>query len=447
MINQAMVIIGNRAGNKILGLSILMRAVLATGQAGIKKILLLGRGDKAEAELAANIKNDFRVKKSGCQIDYVAGHVNKNEIKFFEVNQPFWLVEADLVFDSAGMKDLSSSQPDSAGIIAFTHNRAGSENVGNVLWSGLAICSPDVLPIIIEHCSAYQRQKETIEEDGPNWFIELASNNVKVSHQEFSGKFAVKINSNQSEKLAVRMLLQSVRKPVDGFIARNFNRHISLFFTRHMLRFSPDPKILSLLTFAIGLTGTWFVSRGSNFWTFVLGGAFFEFASIFDGCDGEVARLTYRNSEKGESFDVTLDALTYILFFSGLGVGLFRNTGHKIYLILAGILLLSMAVYYLLLFVYTRKSGLRSNIVMVAKTIEKKPRLTGSANFLDKIASRLAFVVRRDFFATLVFLLMLVGLETQLLFLVVMGSVLESAYFSTFVNRELKKMNQNKVCS
>jgi len=49
------------------------------------------------------------------------------------------------------------------------------------------------------------------------------------------------------------------------------------------------------------------------------------FASILDGCDGEVARLTFQESAFGCWLETVCDYLYYILIFVGMTIGLLRR--------------------------------------------------------------------------------------------------------------------------
>jgi phosphatidylglycerophosphate synthase len=61
--------------------------------------------------------------------------------------------------------------------------------------------------------------------------------------------------------------------------------------------------------------------------------------TIIDGCDGEVARLTFRESAFGQIFDVTTDNLVHLTLFAGLAIGMYRSDPHGPYLTLMAILL------------------------------------------------------------------------------------------------------------
>ena len=66
-------------------------------------------------------------------------------------------------------------------------------------------------------------------------------------------------------------------------------------------------------------------------------------ASILDGCDGEVARLKLLESDFGCWLETVCDYLYYLFIFAGMTIGLIRSSDEKMYLIW-GILLLFGAV-------------------------------------------------------------------------------------------------------
>jgi hypothetical protein len=64
------------------------------------------------------------------------------------------------------------------------------------------------------------------------------------------------------------------------------------------------------------------------------------FASILDGCDGEVARLKLQESDIGCWLETICDYLYYLFTFAGMAIGLFRSSGQRSYLVWGGLLLL-----------------------------------------------------------------------------------------------------------
>jgi hypothetical protein len=63
-----------------------------------------------------------------------------------------------------------------------------------------------------------------------------------------------------------------------------------------------------------------------------MGAAIFQIYSILDGCDGEIARAKYLESERGARLDDFFDMLGSVLFVVGLGFGLGRAEGSPYFL-------------------------------------------------------------------------------------------------------------------
>jgi len=101
------------------------------------------------------------------------------------------------------------------------------------------------------------------------------------------------------------------------------------------------------------------------------------------------------------------------------------------------IFLLSAVWYYYNLARYTRNSGIGKKIFLVAKEIEVRPEKEKKLSFIDKVAAKLAFTVRRDFFATLVFVLLALKQAPILAYIISFGWLAESVYFHFYVQKKL----------
>ncbi len=114
-----------------------------------------------------------------------------------------------------------------------------------------------------------------------------------------------------------KALLGRLVKPTDGWVSRYINRPVSTRISRWLVRTPVTPNMVTLVTFLTGLAGAWFVLDGT-YWPVLLGALLFQFSSILDGCDGEVAVLTYRESKYGSWLDTITDNLTYLAFFAAV---------------------------------------------------------------------------------------------------------------------------------
>jgi phosphatidylglycerophosphate synthase len=120
------------------------------------------------------------------------------------------------------------------------------------------------------------------------------------------------------------LLLRRTGKPQDGFVSRFINRPISRAITRRLLRFPIAPNAWTLGSLVVPLLSYLFLVRG-NYVGFVTGAALFQLTSILDGCDGEIARAKYLESERGLRLDSFCDLTTNLLFVLFLSIGLFRQ--------------------------------------------------------------------------------------------------------------------------
>lgn len=121
-----------------------------------------------------------------------------------------------------------------------------------------------------------------------------------------------------------RRLLREAGKSNDGIVARFLNRPISRSVSRILLKTKITPNGWSVGTMIIPFIGCLFLVRGS-YWGFVLGTACYHLHSALDGCDGEIARAKYLDSERGRRVDAFCDLGVTILLALSLGVGLYRQ--------------------------------------------------------------------------------------------------------------------------
>jgi 1L-myo-inositol 1-phosphate cytidylyltransferase / CDP-L-myo-inositol myo-inositolphosphotransferase len=110
-------------------------------------------------------------------------------------------------------------------------------------------------------------------------------------------------------------------KPQDGFVSRYLNRPISRRMTRLLLKFPIRPNAFTMFIFILPLVAAVLFQRG-NYVSILLGAAIFQVFSIFDGCDGEIARARNLESKFGERLDNLCDFLGSVIYVLALGSGL-----------------------------------------------------------------------------------------------------------------------------
>ena len=111
---------------------------------------------------------------------------------------------------------------------------------------------------------------------------------------------------------------------------------------------SVTPNQITLGSAAVGLMGAFFLAQPSQVWQ-VLGSLLFLLSTIMDGCDGEIARLTFQESAFGAKLDLIMDNIVHLVLFPSIALGLYRREYETLYFVLGGLtlggILASIAVY------------------------------------------------------------------------------------------------------
>jgi CDP-L-myo-inositol myo-inositolphosphotransferase len=121
-----------------------------------------------------------------------------------------------------------------------------------------------------------------------------------------------------------KLLLRHSGKSQDGMVSKFLNRPISRVITRLLLKLPITPNAWTILTFALAPVAFVFLVRG-DYTGFLAGAALFQLINILDGCDGEIARAKYLDSERGRRLDAFCDFVANLIFVLCLGIGLFRQ--------------------------------------------------------------------------------------------------------------------------
>jgi phosphatidylglycerophosphate synthase len=128
-----------------------------------------------------------------------------------------------------------------------------------------------------------------------------------------------------SRQAAEQALYARLGRAGDGWFTRVVDRRLSRLLTRLLLPTGISPNQVTVASMAIGIAGGWCFAQGTA--GMAMAGAFLFLAStIADGCDGEIARLTFRESPFGARLDILGDNLVHLFLFGGIALGLFRRS-------------------------------------------------------------------------------------------------------------------------
>ncbi len=251
---------GEGVERKIAGLTVGERLLLALSFEGVGRVAFIGDGPRPVSSRA-----DIEIFDADSDIP---------------PDEPFWLLTSDTVFDRSMLREGNEPDPD--------------------------------LPLRLLDPPAWK----AVVEDPAGWLALTDPGRAKEG-----SRFAIRITDRAMARAAQRALLLSLIKPVDGFVSRHINRKISLAITKHLVRTGLSPNHLTVFIMILGVASGVFAALAEPWWMLVIAGFLFQAQSVLDGCDGEIARITYRFSYTGQWMDTIGDDLTNWAFTLGLAIG------------------------------------------------------------------------------------------------------------------------------
>jgi phosphatidylglycerophosphate synthase len=296
---------------RIAGLPLLQRTLLSAVRSGFERVIVLA-GDSSALPLRALLEHDDRLRMVEV-LDHITG-VSAS---------PTALLPSDCVLTPSTLQQVRAHRFDGRPAV-FT---AGTEAV---IFAGRSV---------EEAVNAGAATRAAVE----------------PAVVTLDGDACVRIRNDADVERAERALcagLRAASHPSDGPLAR-LDRHLSLRLSRWLVRHTAlHPNAITSIGTTVGLLAALAFAAGTYGWG-IAGALLFVGAVIIDGCDGEIARLTFRESTFGQRFDVVTDNLVHVAVFVGLGIGHARHMpgAHALcplYLLLGGFVLCGVASYLVL---------------------------------------------------------------------------------------------------
>jgi CDP-L-myo-inositol myo-inositolphosphotransferase len=130
-----------------------------------------------------------------------------------------------------------------------------------------------------------------------------------------------------------RLMRDQGGKTRDGPVSRYLNRPVSRWLSWYLVRTSVTPNQISFVSWILSCAAAALMAL-SGYPALAIGGVLAQFASIIDGCDGEIARLKRSQSEFGGWFDAVLDRYADAVLLFGLMWHEFATTGTHLSVVL-----------------------------------------------------------------------------------------------------------------
>ncbi len=324
---------------RLLGLSLIERAILTAKEAGIKDFIIV-TGHRAEQIRQAlsdgssygvslsYVHNPDWPRGNGSSLAAVKGHIKGR----------FVLMMADHIFEPEILKNLKK-QPLKDAIAIVVADPEPGEHIDMNDATKIKVDGSKVLSIgksldkyshvdcgaflMDERIFAYCDRLKERQILSLNDIMDDVAKDGGLRILETGGRFWIDVDTPEAYSKAEDLLCRALIKPTDGLVSRLLNRPISLAISRKLVNTDISPNRITLFSFFLSLVSALFLSMG-NYLATLLGGLLVQLSSIIDGCDGEVARLKYRASEYGAWLDSVLDRYSDAFILLGATVGLYR---------------------------------------------------------------------------------------------------------------------------
>ena len=244
------------------------------------------------------------------------------------------------------------------------------------------------------------------------------------------------VDNPSMRKEAEKRLLQTLVKDTDGWVSKNINRVFSTRTSLFLSKFNTSPNFVTTFVFFFTLWGAWMVSTGEYMYI-ALGGLIFQIASILDGCDGELARLTYKGSRFGAWYDTITDNIRYVVFLTALGIGAYNATGNELYFYCAIVLAIFASYTAFIMGKFVWQNGGPLTNLEVTKQVDEN--VNNSEGLFSKIVKNLRGIEKQDVSAFMAFILCIIGLYKVMFWIAFVGVIIAAFAVTKSINAAKKR--------
>jgi phosphatidylglycerophosphate synthase len=159
-------------------------------------------------------------------------------------------------------------------------------------------------------------------------------------------------------------------------IDRYIIRKISGFISGFLIKTPITPNQVTITSLVIGIASAVFFSYGARTCTIIAGVLYF-ISTVFDQCDGEVARFKHMESDFGRAFDIIVDSIVNAAIVAGITFALYKTSG-SIFIIMIGLLAIT---------------GISISILLATYYGHENKKDTGTKEMLDKLNNKDFFYI------------------------------------------------------
>ena len=351
---------GEQGFTQVARVPLLHRILLSGQKAGIQEWLVFAW--HGAQRVCASLAHDPRLEGISWQVFDLA-HVDAANLAGMLPSEEIIVVSCTAVFNHHILLQLQQAEGTVLCVVASRAAMTDATSEGIELREdhtilGPATSHPSYWATGVLRCSGrllgrvMQEAWDTVHPaPNPLWVLLrrlMASTNIKALDVSRHLWVPLTVPLEASVAVAERQLLRSLGREGDSLVVRVLDRRISQALTKRLMHTRVTPNQLTVFSALVGLSGACLLAQPSRLLQ-VLGSLLFLTSTIIDGCDGEIARLTFQESDFGAKLDIIMDNVVHVFLFSGIALGLYWAEHNALYLWLGGLTLGgtlgSMAVY------------------------------------------------------------------------------------------------------
>jgi phosphatidylglycerophosphate synthase len=212
------------------------------------------------------------------------------------------------------------------------------------------------------------------------------------------------IKDERDIKKGAKLISNYIIENTGGFIAQKINKRISLPISIRLAKTRIHPNYLTFFNMIFGILSSCFIylstysyfSNTVNYLLMVLGGVFFQAASVLDGVDGEVAKFTLTVSKLGGWLDTLSDNTTLLLFLISNSYLYYVVMGGIASFITIVVLFISLAVMlFIMINFLSRFSDSGSLVAYDREFLQTLP----SGDIFVKFALKMKYLTKKEMFS------------------------------------------------
>ena len=159
-------------------------------------------------------------------------------------------------------------------------------------------------------------------------------------------------------------------------IDRYIIRKISGFISGFLIRTPVTPNQVTIISLILGIISGVFFSLGEYTYTITAGLLYF-LSTVFDQCDGEVARLKQMETEFGRKLDIVVDAIVNAVIVIGITIAVYTKIGSVLVIIVG----------------FFAMTGITISLLMATYFSHDSKIDTGAKEMLDKLNNKDFFYI------------------------------------------------------